>query len=183
MSTTYRIQNQNALYFLTLTIVDWIDLFTRERNRRIIIESLEYCRKNKGLRIWAYVIMTNHVHLLVSAEGGNLSDSIRDFKRHTARRLLESVMDSTEGRKEWILSRFSKMAKKSRPTGNQYQVWIHNNHAVELESSKFICQKLAYIHNNPVNAGFVDDPNAWVYSSQRNYIGVSAVLEIDLLDF
>lgn len=98
MSTTYRIQNQNALYFLTLTIVEWIDLFTRERNRRIIIESLEYCRKNKGLRIWAYVIMTNHVHLLVSAEDGNLSGILRDFKRYTARRLLESVMDSEESR-------------------------------------------------------------------------------------
>lgn len=183
MSTSYRIINPHALYFLTMTVVDWVDLFTRDQNRKIIIESLDYCRKKKGLRIWAYVIMTNHMHLIVSSENNNLSGIIRDFKRHSARRLIRSVQNTSESRRDWILDRFSFAGKKSRDPGIEFQVWVHDNHAVELESYKFIMQKLAYIHNNPVSAGFIDDPNAWVYSSQRNYMGEPSVLEIDLLEY
>ena len=63
-----------------------------------------------------------------------------------------------------------------------HKVWLSDNHPIELETGKFILQKMGYIHENPVRAGFVDDPSAWVYSSQRNYMGLPSVLEIDLMD-
>jgi REP element-mobilizing transposase RayT len=103
MSTGYQIYNQSGSYFLTLQVVDWIDIFSRKVYRDIILDSLDYCRKNKGLQIWAYVIMTNHIHCILSAENGNLSDIIRDFKRHTASKILAEIQESPESRKDWML--------------------------------------------------------------------------------
>jgi REP element-mobilizing transposase RayT len=103
MSTGYQIYNQSGSYFLTLQVVDWIDIFSRKVYRDIILDSLDYCRKNKGLQIWAYVIMTNHIHCILSAENGNLSDIIRDFKRHTASNIIAEIQESTESRKDWML--------------------------------------------------------------------------------
>lgn len=90
MSTAHQIHNQGATYYLTLQVIDWIDIFTRKIYCEIIIESLDYCRKNKGLQIWAYVIMSNHLHMIVSAKNENLSAVIRDFKRYTARKVLQT---------------------------------------------------------------------------------------------
>lgn len=182
MSTAFKIKNQNALYFLTMTIVNWIDLFTRDQNRRIVIDALDYCRKVKGLKLWAYVIMTNHVHLIASTEEKSLSGIIRDFKRHTVKQLLKSINQKTESRRSWMIKAFLISEEKKPLTDICYQIWFHDNHPIELESRKFIMQKLGYIHENPVKAGFVDDPGAWIYSSQRNYMGLPAVLEVDLMD-
>ena len=182
MSTAFKIKNQNALYFLTLTIVNWIDLFTRDQNRRIVIDALDYCRKYKGLKIWAYVIMTNHVHLMACTDEKSLSGILRDFKRHTVKHLLQSINTEKESRRSWLMKAFSISDEIINQRQISHQIWVHDNHPIELESYKFIMQKLGYIHENPVRAGFVDDPSAWVYSSQRNYMGLPGVLEIDLMD-
>jgi REP element-mobilizing transposase RayT len=84
MSHQYRVRNPEEIYFVTFTIVDWIDIFTRPAYKQLIIDSLIYCQQNKGLEIYAYCLMTNHLHLLVSAQQpANLPDIIRDFKKHT----------------------------------------------------------------------------------------------------
>jgi len=182
MNTGYRIRNQGALYFFTLTVVHWIDIFTREQNRRILIEALSYCRKFKGLRLYAYVIMTNHIHIICESVTIPLSDILRDFKRHTTKHLLASINEDSESRRVWILQAFLVEGQKLNKPDVKHQLWNQDNHAIELESSEFVLQKMGYIHENPVRAGFVDDPNAWVYSSQRNYMGLPFVMEIDLLD-
>ena len=77
MSQGYQIYNQNALYYLTFQVVEWIDIFTRVENKEIIVKSLEFCRKQKGLEIYGFVIMTNHIHYIVRAkENFRLSDTI-----------------------------------------------------------------------------------------------------------
>lgn len=80
----FKIQNQEGLHFITITVVGWVDVFTRTQYKDIIIESLKYCVSSKGLKLYAYVIMTNHLHLIVStSEGNELSDILRDFKKFT----------------------------------------------------------------------------------------------------
>jgi REP element-mobilizing transposase RayT len=79
MSTGYQIYDQRATYFITCTIVDWVDVFTRNIYRDIVIDSLKFCIEQKGLRVYGYVIMTNHVHMIVASSTGKLSDTIRDF--------------------------------------------------------------------------------------------------------
>ncbi|SDF06094.1 Transposase IS200 like [Mucilaginibacter pineti] len=78
----------DELYFVTLTVTDWIDVFTRRIYSDFIIENLNYCQQNKKLNIYAYVLMTNHLHLIANAEDGSLSNILRDFKTYTSKGLV-----------------------------------------------------------------------------------------------
>ena len=125
--------------------------------------------------------MSNHIHMIVSSENGQLSNTIRDMKRHTATQILKAIDSPTESRKDWILKRFAFMAKRHK-RNNKYQFWTHENHAIELVSPKFIVQKCHYIHENPVRAGLVEYPENWLYSSARNYAGKQGLIDVKLLD-
>ncbi len=166
---------------MTFQVVDWVDIFTRKIYRDILIESFDYCRNNKGLQVWAYVIMSNHVHCILSAKNGDLSAVIRDFKSFTASKMLKEISICNESRKEWMLKRFE-FAAKSHQRNSEYQFWYHDNHAIELSTHDFTCQKLAYIHLNPVRSGLVENAEDWLYSSARNYLGMEHLLDIDVMD-
>lgn len=179
MSTGYQILDPSQTYFLTFTVIDWVDIFSRKVYRDIIIDSFTYCRKEKGLKIWSYVIMTNHVHCILSATQGNLSDVIRDFKRYTATAILKEIPNERESRRDWLLKRFEFAAMKNG-RNDLHQFWIHKNHAVSIVSSRFFLQRLNYIHNNPVKAGWVEKPEEWLYSSARDYCGMKGLMEVDV---
>lgn len=172
MPDSYIIKDQFAKYFLTFQVVHWLDIFTRKRYRDIITDSFNYCVAHKELQVHAWVIMSNHVHCILSSSSGTLSDTIRDFKRHTAKQILESVQTEVESRREWLLEQFTKAAQQ-HVRNKDFQVWTHENHAVEL--SPFINgmsdSKLHYIHNNPVEAGLVERPEDYLYSSAGDYCG------------
>lgn len=167
----YKIHDQQGLYFVTCTVVGWIDIFSQKKYRDIILESLSYSRKQKGLLIGAYVIMTNHLHLILQA-GPNatftLSEILRDFKKYTANNILDAIMKEPESRRDWLLHMFRYHAKYN--TNNRfYQFWQQDNHPIMLYSQKVIWQKVNYIHDNPLRAGIVDNPIEYLYSSARNY--------------
>jgi len=86
MSTGYQIKEQDKLHFVTLQVVEWVDIFTRQKYQDIIINNLGYCQKNKGLEIYAWVIISNHIHLLVQSEKEELSNVLRDFKSYTSKK-------------------------------------------------------------------------------------------------
>ncbi len=181
MSRNYKFHNQSGLYFISFATVFWIDVFVREAYFNIIIESLHYCRKYKGMKIYGYCIMTNHIHLIFQSESGNATGLIRDFKTHTSKKILTILkMNSKESRKEWMLD-FFKLAGEKNSNVSNMQFWQQHNKPIELWSNKVIDQKLDYIHENPVKAGFVGEAVDWKYSSARNYAGDQMVLEIDLL--
>jgi putative transposase len=143
---------------------------------------LQYCREQKGLALYGYVIMTNHIHLICkSKEGFELSDILKDFKRHTAKYILKAIEENPqESRKEWILEILQK-AGETNHKNKTYQFWRQDNHPIELYKAETIRQKLEYIHQNPVEEGFVQKPEDYLYSSARNYAGLEAVLGIDIL--
>jgi REP element-mobilizing transposase RayT len=180
MSTGYQIKDQNALYFLTFQIVDWIDIFTRKIYKDILIDSFKYSINNKGFQLFAYVIMSNHVHIIAQSSKGRLSDNIRDIKKFTSVKIIETMLNIHESRKEWILNRFQINASK-RAVNKNYQVWTHENHSILLYSNKFLKQRFDYIHNNPVKAGIVEKPEDYLYSSARNYASLEAPIDIPLL--
>ncbi len=164
MSTGYQVHDQYGTYFLTFTVVDWVDIFTRNSYRDIIIDSFNYCIREKGLRIYGYVIMTNHVHLIARSDTGKLSDTIRDLKKHTARKILDAVQQGPESRREWLLHRFEWNASQHE-RNSRFQVWAHENHAIQISSPAFFRQKLEYMHQNPVRAGWVQREEDYSYSS------------------
>ncbi|MEG3656467.1 transposase [Arenibacter palladensis] len=176
MKEGYIIRDQDKAHFITTTVVDWIDAFTRKEYRDVVINSLNYCINNKHMLLYGYVIMSNHVHLIVQSKNGKLSDLIRDFKKFTARTILEKIMEEPESRKEWMLERF-KNATKTHARNKNYQFWRFGNHAEEIYTEKFLWSKLDYIHLNPVRAGIVKKASEYLYSSASNYIDGKGILE------
>ena len=181
MPTGYQISKQGAVYFLTLQVVYWIDIFSRKRYKEIIKENLNYCIEKKGLIVYSYVIMSNHVHLVVQSKNNNLSDLVRDFKKYSTARLLFSIQNETESRKEWMLKLFAHAASGHQRNIN-YQIWTYENHAEEIYSNKFTLQKIKYIHNNPVKAGIVERAEDYIYSSACDYIGEKGIVNVDVIN-
>ncbi len=109
MSEQYKFNDPEGLYFTTSTVVDWIDIFTRKKFRIIILDSLKYCQLNKGLEIYAWCLMSNHLHMIISAKDGILLASImRDFKKFTSKNIISLIKsDGIESRRNWILDRFA----------------------------------------------------------------------------
>jgi REP element-mobilizing transposase RayT len=181
MKEGYIIRDQTLPHFITATVVDWIDVFTRQTYRDIIIESLDYCIKNKGMILYGYVIMSNHIHLIIQSEEGKLSDLIRDFKKFTAKSILEKIQNSPESRREWILERFM-LAAQNHSRNKKYQFWQYGNHAEEIYSNHFMWSKLDYVHLNPVRSGLVARASDYIYSSANNYVNNEGLLSIEKAD-
>jgi putative transposase len=183
MSQRYRILDQQGINFLTCTVVGWIDIFTRPVYKDIITQSLKYCRQEKGLLLYGYVLMPNPLHMIASAgAGGNLSHILRDFKKFTSVEIKKYLNDyeNPESRREWMLSMFG-MAGKDNAANEEFQLWKNDNHPIALYSHEVILQKLEYLHLNPVRMGFVSKPEDWLYSSATNYAGMESIIEIDFL--
>jgi REP element-mobilizing transposase RayT len=177
----YRVYDNTRPYFITLTVVDWIDVFVRKNHKIAIVEALEYCQKNKGLEIYARCLMPSHLHMIVQAkEGFELTNIIRDFKTHTSKIIIKQIKEEPESRREWMLESFKKAAGK-HPKVDHYKFWKDGYHPVELYSAKFTFQKLNYIHYNPVEEMLVDDPCEYMFSSARNYAEMNSMLEVVLI--
>jgi REP element-mobilizing transposase RayT len=176
MRSRYKIVEVEAPQFITCTIVGWLPVFTREKYLDVVTTSLAFCRQQKGLRLHAYVILDNHLHLLVSSD--NLSEAIRDFKRHTAK---EIKAFAREDNKQWLIKQFE-FFKAAQKVKSRHQVWQEGFHPQAIISEEMLRQKLDYIHYNPVRAGLVDRPEEWRYSSARDYLGQDGVLEIDVIE-
>ncbi len=181
--SAYKFRDPDGLYFVTLTVVEWIDVFTRKDYVDQILESLRFCQQRKGLIVHAWCIMSNHIHLIISrTEGGDsLSNILRDFKKYTSSQIVKTIENSArESRKNWILWIF-KAAGKKNSNNSRFQFWLQDNHAIQLETNRFIDQKLDYLHRNPVVAGFVDEPEHWNYSSAKDYSGRKGLLEVAII--
>lgn len=182
MSTKYKATTTQEAYFITITSVGWIDIFTRLNQKYNIIKALEYCQKNKGLEIYAYCIMPSHLHLLCKGTNGAiLSDIMRDFKKFTSKKIIQTIIEEPESRREWMLDYF-KNACQHLKREQQYKVWQDGYHAEIVESNKFIKQKINYIHNNPVKDKIVTFPEDYYFSSARNYACLDNDLTILVLD-
>ena len=180
----YGMQNPEGIYFVTFSVVFWMDVFVRATYKNLFVESLNFCIKNKGLRVHAWCLMTSHVHLIISAEEprkANISDILRDLKKFTASQIIREIETGIESRKEWMLDKF-KFAASRNSRNTTYQFWQQDNHAEELLSNTFMQQKLDYIHNNPVQEGWVEEVQHYVYSSARDYSGGKGLVPISFLD-
>jgi putative transposase len=183
MSRKYKFSDQDKLYFISTAVVNWIDVFTRTEYKDIVIESLKFCQKEKALEVYAYCLMTNHIHLIIGSTGKRMEETLRDMKQFTAKKILKAIEDnSQESKKEWMLWMFERAGK--RKAGNdKYQFWQHDNHPIVLENARIMKQKLDYIHRNPVTAGFVENPEDWLYSSAKNYYTTDLpILEVILIE-
>lgn len=146
-------KNDNqGIYFLTLSVKNLYYLFDRQYRWNILADSLEFCRKNKGLKIFSFVFMINHIHLIVSSV--DVSGFVRDFKKFTSKKIKQNIEVSEPN----ILKLF---------LGNDgnYEFWAKTNMPKLVESEEFYNNKVEYIHNNPVRKSYVSQPEYWYWSS------------------
>lgn len=167
----YHILDPDAPYFLTCTIIQWLALFAQPANAQIVLDSLGFLQRERGLRLYGYVIMENHCHLL--AAGPSLAKSLSSFKSFTAHRIVERMKERRSPGLD-LLGWYRLRHKTDR----EHQVWQEGSHPVQIEGETMMRQRLEYIHNNPVNRGYVDDPLCWRYSNARNYAGLEGLIQV-----
>lgn len=178
MSRNYKFHNPHGAYFVSFAVVEWTDVFTRNEYKHILIDSLSYCQKHKGMEIFAWCIMTNHVHLVFRSLNDQPPGKILgDFKRYTSKKIVEAIIQNPqESRKENLLKTFRQAANQNSAV-QKYQFWRHDNKPIELWSNKVIKEKIDYIHRNPVESGLVFRAEDYMYSSATDYAGEKGLLE------
>lgn len=163
-----------------MQVVSWVDIFTRKRYRDIVIDAFNYAITYKALTVYAYVIMSNHVHLVASADNKDLSEIIGRLKAHSSKKLIESNCNDKESRREWMLDLFTQARLKHKRNSN-YQVWTQENHPEECYSPAFTNEKIQYIHQNPVKARIVESSEEYRNSSAINYAGKPGLMPVVIL--
>ena len=182
MSRKYKFRDNDKLYFVTFAVINWIDLFIRAEYKDILVKSFQYCIDNKGLELYAYCIMTSHVHLIIGSNKEPMEDIMRDMKRHTSETLRKAIeTNRTESRREWML-RLMQEAGTNNSNNSDFQLGQQNNKPIELRTEERIYETLKYIHRNPVTAGFVEKEEDWLYSSARNYYGWKGLMEVTVIE-
>jgi putative transposase len=165
MAFAYSIRDQGGVYFVTFTVHQWADVFTRKTYIDLLLDSVEYCQGNKGLEVYSWVVMTNHCHFILRARNENLSDVIRDFKKYTSKSIFAAIKaNPSESRKEWLPMMLSHNGK--------IWFWEEGYHGEEVLSLEFYRSKVDYIHANPVRAGLVAKEEDYLFSSAGDYLNV-----------
>lgn len=167
------------LYLTTSTVVGREHILTSLLYFQIIIESLKEVIRKKDLHLHAYVIMSNHVHYIVSTnEGTSLAAVMRDFNAHTSREIVSYLEANKKSR---VLKIFQKEAKKAGKN-NDYLVWKDDFDPAPIVGRDEFLQELSFVHENPVRRGYVDKPEHWQFSSARNYIlGDHSIINVECL--
>jgi len=182
MSRKYKFHDLDSLYFITSTTVNWVDVFIRDVYREIILNSIKYCQKEKGLDVYSWCLMTSHLHMIVGSHKSPLDDIIRDFKSFTSYELKSAItFNETESRKEWMLPIFIEAGRRNF-NNVKWQFWQQNNHPIVLDTNESFDNTLNYIHMNPVEAGFVSGAQYYPFSSAIDYSGGKGLLDVIVVD-
>lgn len=160
MSRNYKFRNPEGLYFVSFATVYWVDVFIRRLYFDCLVENLNYCVNEKGMELYAWCIMPSHIHLVFRSTLTKPEILLGSFKSSTSKQLIKLIKliaeNMVESRREWLLNSFKK-AGSANPNNSGYQFWQQHNHPTELWSAHVIQQKIDYTHNNPVEAGFVEN--------------------------
>lgn len=139
MSRNYKFLNPEGWYFVSFATVFWISVFTRREYKDCIVKHLKFCIEEKGMLLGAWIIMSNHVHLIFSSEEHNPQRLLQSFKSSTAKELKELILaNPQESKKERYLRLMNLAAKRNTTTRNKMQFWQQHNKPIELWSSKAI---------------------------------------------
>lgn len=168
----YRIFETEYPHFMTCTVAGWLPVFTRPETVDIVLDSWRFLQRERDFRLFGYVILENHVHLIASAP--QLSVVMQRFKSYTARQ----VLDLLERAGATLLLRQLRARKLRHKTRSEYQFWQEGNQPKQVQNDRMMWQKLEYMHDNPVKRGYVDDPIHWRYSSARNYARQGGLIDV-----
>lgn len=175
MNRKYKFHNTEETYFVSFAVRNWANVFSQDEYKDILIENLIHCQKHDDLKIFAWCIMSSHVHLIVRGEEGFVLQKIlRDLKSKTGKEVFRAISGSLdESHKEWLMEQFK--------TESGYLFWQKGTHPIELRNQVQIEHMLTFIHQSPVKEGLVFKPEDYKYSSAADYTGGKGILDILLI--
>ena len=173
--TRYKIYEPTHPHFVTCTVLHWIPIFTRQQSVQILIDCIKFLQDKNALKVYAYVILENHMHMVVSSN--DLHKTMQSFKHFTAKQILNMLKKENV---KTILDQLS-FYKKANHKEKTYQVWEEGYQPKLIQNDDMMKIKIDYIHQNPVKRGYVDEAKHWRYSSARDYEGVDGLLKIEKL--
>jgi REP element-mobilizing transposase RayT len=205
------VANENLPYFCTITVLDWLPVLIESRYIEPLLDSLRFCRQHKGLRLYAFVVMPNHLHLICSADGagvradsraseakesGARTDSrtstsgecggnpLHDVMRDFKRFTSRQIHDRLkEDGRTTVLEWLRHATQRARRERGELGLWQDGFHPQALWSAEVVQQKLDYVHANPCRKGLVERPEQWWFSSAAHYAGErTCCLDLDPLD-
>ena len=177
MKSRYKFVDGDGFYFLTFTVIKKIPIFTNKKYFDTIISNFEFYRNQYGLKIFYYVIMDNHIHLICKSDK-EISQSIRKMKSYLSKEFISLLKKDS---RSWILD-LLKFYKKEHKKNSKYQLWDEGSHPEKIVNLKMLNQKANYIHFNPVKRGFVNEPKDWFYSSARNIESLENPFQVDEIE-
>jgi REP element-mobilizing transposase RayT len=173
----YQLAEDVGIYFVTMSVVDWLPVFVSERSCQVLTESLNFCHERKGLRVNAYVIMPTHFHAIVFLQRSDptvLKGTLTDFRKFTGRRLIEFCRTHSPGC-------FNDVFVAKSGEDRERRFWQPTLHPERIESEAFYVQKLSYIHDNPCRKGLVTRAEHWRFSAASYWLsGGAAAAEVTL---
>lgn len=168
----YKFIEGPAPHFLTITVVNWTSLFSSQSLVKMLLDSLCFLQNESRLTLYAYVMLENHLHLTAAAT--DLSKQIGNFKSYTARQMIDFLLAHNA---HHVLEQLAWHKLRHKPD-REYQLWQEGAHPELIQGEEMMRQKIEYIHNNPVQRGYVDLPIHWRYSSARNYAGLEGLIPV-----
>jgi hypothetical protein len=174
----HKIKDQSAMHYLKFEIMGGIDIFSHKIYRDIVLDSMQFCRRNKNLKIGAFSVMSNEIPTIWTAGNNNLSDIIRDFKTFTSKEITKAIQKEYRSRRDWLLYMFNFYANRTN-ANDYFKVWTGDNHPEEIHDDAHLRAVLFQIHQSPVEAGLVSEPTHYLYSSARDFSGLNGIMEID----
>lgn len=148
MSTRYKFHADVGICFISFATIGWTDVFTRMAYKHIFVESLRHCQQHNGLELYAWCLMTSHVHLVARArEGHRMADILRDLKKFTSKQIIKTREENPqESRREWLLAIFHN-AGSFNANNTTYEFWRQDNNPIELYTPHVMKQKINYVND------------------------------------
>lgn len=171
----YRFVQDHAAYFLTFTIVEWLPVLVTDEACQSLADSLNWCHREKSLRINAYVFMPTHVHAILfdaDSDADRLLRTVASLRKYRGRKLSDYVTEQ--------LPAFDRVLRQAAGPDRERQFWQPSRHPEAIHSQGFWRQKLDYLHDNPCRKGLVRQPDHWRYSSAAYWMGISSESDVIL---
>jgi putative transposase len=170
----------DACYFLTLNTVDKIDVFVRPAYKQVIADALNYFIENQGLTVYAWALMTSHLHLVIRTKESSAPAYFeRDFKKYTTPAVLATIEMEMDFRRTWMMQHFEAYGK-SLGRIEKFNLWQNCSSPLRFDGQQpqSLLDRIAHIHENPVRERIVEQPEAYMFSSARDYAGMRGLVNV-----
>lgn len=164
---------------ITLHTVDWIDIFIRPVYKQVIVHSLNHFIESKGLVVYAWCLMTHHLHLLGRSQSTPLADLEDQYRSFTTEKIMDAIDTEPPGRKEWMMTHFKNYNLFG--LGKKTQVWESGKGqaaGIAMKKTALLPEHIEYVHREPVRDRIVEAPAEYLYSSARDYTGMKGLVAV-----